>query len=230
MTAVIEHDIDTSGVGGGSRPVVHIGVLGLQGDFQKHLEMLALVDDVTASVARTPEEIERCDGLIIPGGESTTVGKLMVRYGVDDAIRRRVGQGMAVFGTCTGLILLAKEIENSDQPRLGLMDITVRRNAFGRQVDSFETDLKVNDIDGVAPLRAVFIRAPFITDVRDGVEMLATLDTGEVVMVRQGNCLGAAFHPELTDDTRVHSYFADVARAAANSTSRRSQSRTHGPN
>ncbi|MCL5104531.1 MAG: pyridoxal 5'-phosphate synthase glutaminase subunit PdxT [Armatimonadetes bacterium] len=168
--------------------------------------MLQLIDGVEAQTVRTPEQIERCDGLIIPGGESTTVGKLMARYGVDEAIRRRVGQGMTVFGTCTGMILLAKEIENSDQHRLGLMDVTIRRNAFGRQVDSFEADIEVKGIRG-GRLRAVFIRAPYITEAGPGVEVLASLDEGEIIMARQGNCLAAAFHPELTSDSRVHEYF-----------------------
>lgn len=196
-----------------SRPVVNIGILSLQGDFQKHLEMCDRIPGVEARPVKTVAEIQACDGLIIPGGESTTVGKLMERYGIDDAIRRRSAQGMAVFGTCMGLIMLATEIEGSDQQRLGLIDMTVRRNAFGRQVDSFETDLRVPAI-GDDPVRAVFIRAPFITSVRGTAKALAALDTGEIVMVQQGNLLAAAFHPELTDDTRVHAYFARMAAAS----------------
>lgn len=203
-----------------SRPAVfgsfvRVGVLGLQGDFQKHLETLLLIKGVDASVVRTPDEIAKCDGLIIPGGESTTVGKLMARYGVDEAIRRRASEGMVVFGTCTGMILLAKDIEGSDQQRLGLMDITVRRNAFGRQVDSFETDLLIPEVCGHKPVRAVFIRAPFAIEARGDAKVLASLDDGRIVMVRQNNLLAAAFHPELTDDTRVHGYFAEMAKAAA---------------
>lgn len=193
---------------------VRIGVLGLQGDYAKHVEMLSGIKNVTAEVVKMPQEIERCDGLIIPGGESTTVGKLMVRYGVDEAIKRRVAEGMAVYGTCMGMIMLAKEIEDSDQPCLGLMDITVRRNAFGRQVDSFECDLKIPAISNGDPVRAVFIRAPFVTEVRDGVKVLAKLDSGEIVLVQQGNVLAGAFHPELTDDTRVHEYFVSLAKPA----------------
>lgn len=193
-----------------------IGVLALQGDFERHLVMLNSIRHlgVSAIPVKTPAQIELCDGLIIPGGESTTVGKLMVRYGVDEAIRRRAAQGMAVFGTCMGMILLAKEIEGSDQFRLGLMDMTVRRNAFGRQVDSFEADLDIAAI-GEPAIRAVFIRAPFITEVRGSAKVIAALDTGEIVMVREGNLLAAAFHPELTEDTRVHEYFVDLARARA---------------
>lgn len=186
-------------------------MLGLQGDFEKHMEMLQGIEDVRARVVKLPAHLEECDGLIIPGGESTTVGKLMDRYGVDKAIRQRVSEGMGVFGTCTGMILLAKEIEGSDQHRLGLMDITVRRNAFGRQVDSFETDLEIPCIGG-DPVRAVFIRAPYATEVRSDAEILSVLPTGEVVMVRQGKCLAAAFHPELTQDNRVHEYFVDMLR------------------
>ena len=211
--AVVERVINQVGGGGNLRPRVHIGVLSLQGDFQKHIEMLARIPNVEARLVRTPKDIEQCHGLIIPGGESTTVGKLMARYGIDEAIRRRVEQGMAVFGTCTGMILLAKDIEGSDQQRLGLMDFTVRRNAFGRQVDSFEADLAIPAIGGRG-IRAVFIRAPHVTVVGDGIQVLAKLETGEIVMVRQGNCLAAAFHPELTDDTRVHEYFVDLAAAS----------------
>ncbi len=194
---------------GQQAPLIHIGVLGLQGDFQKHLDMLNSIGGLKTSIVRTPEEIDKCDGLILPGGESTTVGKLMARYGIDDAIRKRAQEGMAIFGTCTGMILLAKEIEGSDQHRLGLMDMAVRRNAFGRQVDSFETDLIIEDIEG-EPVRAVFIRAPYVTNVWNDAKAISRLDSGEIVMVRQKNCLAAAFHPELTDDFRVHKYFIDM--------------------
>lgn len=196
----------------GNPETIHIGVLALQGDFEKHIQMTASIDGVSASPVKWPAEIDLCDGLIIPGGESTTVGKLMERYGVDEAIRRRAAQGMAVFGTCTGMILLAKDIEGSNQQRLGLMDMTVRRNAFGRQVDSFEADLDIPAIGGSA-VRAVFIRAPFATEVRGEAKILCALETGKIIMARQGNVLAAAFHPELTDDARVHEYFARMAAA-----------------
>lgn len=193
---------------------VRIGVLGLQGDYQKHLEMVQSIDGVEAKIIRTVDEINNwCDGLIIPGGESTTVGKLMDRYGVDKAIRQRVADGMTVFGTCTGMILLSKEIEGSDQHRLGLMDTAVRRNAYGRQVDSFECDLKIACLGG-DPVRAVFIRAPQIISISKDAEALAYLEAGEAVMVRQGNCLAISFHPELTDDARVHEYFVEMTREA----------------
>lgn len=210
MNAVIRKDIESTMGGEESRPIVRIGVLGLQGDFQKHLEMLQMIEGISARMVRTPVEIEECDGLILPGGESTTVGKLMDRYGVDVAIKKRAAEGMAVFGTCTGMILLSSEIEGSSQHRLALIDATVRRNAFGRQVDSFEVDLDIPSVGN--GIRAVFIRAPHITAVRDGVEVICALKTGEIVMVRQGNCLAAAFHPELTDDARVHEYFVGMAR------------------
>jgi pyridoxal 5'-phosphate synthase pdxT subunit len=184
--------------------------LALQGDFAKHIEMLRRLG-VCAVAVKLPEEIEELDGLIIPGGESTTVGKLMSRFGVDKAIIRRSEAGMPIFGTCTGMILLAKEIEDCDQPRLGLMNITVRRNAFGRQIDSFECDLNILEI-GKRPLRAVFIRAPIVTAVGKGAEVLGELVDGRVVLVREGNCLAAAFHPELTEDTRVHEYFLSMVR------------------
>ncbi len=215
MDAIVGKSSKIVGAGSTSRPNVRIGVLALQGDFQKHLEMISCVPGVTADPVKTAAEIDLCDGLILPGGESTTVGKLMDRYGIDQAIRRNVSRGMAVFGTCTGMILLAKDIEGSDQHRLGLLDITVRRNAFGRQVDSFEADLDIAGIDGES-VRAVFIRAPFVTELRADAKAIAVLDTGEIVMVRQGNVLAAAFHPELTDDTRVHKYFAEMVRSSRN--------------
>ncbi|HOM82892.1 MAG TPA: pyridoxal 5'-phosphate synthase glutaminase subunit PdxT [Armatimonadota bacterium] len=186
---------------------MRIGVLALQGNFREHLAMLAHCG-VQGSEVRTVEELAATDGLIIPGGESTTVGKLMARYGLDAAIRERVARGMPVFGTCMGLILIAREIEGSDQPCLGLMDVTVRRNAFGRQVDSFECDLEVAGF-APPPVRAVFIRAPYITRVGENVEVLATFE-GRVVLARQKNILGAAFHPELTSDRRIHQFFLDL--------------------
>lgn len=189
---------------------IKIGVLALQGDFSKHIEALERLG-VQAIPVKLPSEVNEIDGLIIPGGESTTVGKLMARFGVDEAITRRVDAGMPVFGTCMGMIMLAREIEGSEQPRLGLMNITVRRNAFGRQVDSFESDLIIPEIGG-APVRAVFIRAPFVTEVKNGAKVLAELDGGTIVFVREGNRLAAAFHPELTDDTRVHEYFLKIVQ------------------
>lgn len=189
---------------------VKVGVLALQGDYHKHRETLKRLG-VDPALVRTPDEVRELDGLIIPGGESTTVGKLMRRYGVDEAILEKVEQGMALYGTCTGLILMAKDIEDSDQFRLGLLDITIRRNAFGRQIDSFETDLRIDEF-GPEPLHAVFIRAPYITEIRDGVQSLAEID-GKSVFVRKGKLLASAFHPELTDDTRMHEYFLGTIKS-----------------
>lgn len=187
-----------------------IGVLGLQGDVREHLAALKAAGETDVSEVRSAEEVRGLDGLVIPGGESTTIGKLMARWGVDEAIREEHERGMAIFGTCAGLILLAQRIENSDQHRLGLMDMTVRRNAFGRQVDSFETDLDAPDL-GDAPVHAVFIRAPLILETGPEVERLAETTEG-VALARQGRCLAAAFHPELTPDLRLHRYFLDLAR------------------
>ncbi len=181
-----------------------IGVLALQGAFQKHIDVLRECG-VQAIPVRTHEEFNSVQGLIIPGGESTTIGKLLARYGLDKKIIEAAGRGMPIFGTCAGLILLAKEIINSNQHRLGLLDVTVLRNAFGRQVDSFEVDLDIGAI-GKPPFRAVFIRAPYIEKANPGVEVLARCND-KIVFVRQKNLLGAAFHPELTDDARIHKYF-----------------------
>ncbi|NLC56414.1 MAG: pyridoxal 5'-phosphate synthase glutaminase subunit PdxT [Armatimonadetes bacterium] len=184
-----------------------VGVLALQGAFSEHLRMLQRCG-VDAVEVRTVAHLDGVEGLILPGGESTTVGKLLCRGGLDEAIRQRVAQGMPLFGTCMGLILMAREIEGSDQFRLGLMDIAVRRNAFGRQVDSFECDLPVPSL-GMPPVRAVFICAPYVTRVENGVQVLASVQ-GQTVLVRQGHLLGAAFHPELTEDTRIHRLFLDM--------------------
>ena len=186
-----------------------VGVLSLQGDVAEHLAMLRGAGCQAVPV-KTKETIAAVDGLVIPGGESTTVGKLLVKYGLDELIRRKAAAGMPVFGTCTGLILLAKHIEGSEQPRLGLMDIWVQRNAFGRQVDSFEADVDVQGVEG-GPVRAVFIRAPYIERVGPGVEVLAKVD-GKAVLARQGQFLASAFHPELTDDDRVHRLFVEMVR------------------
>ncbi len=186
-----------------------VGVLALQGDFKEHIETLSEIDGVEARAVKTQEQIEACDALVIPGGESTTIGKLMERFEIDRPIREMAEAGKPIWGTCAGMILLAKEIVDSDQWRLGLMDITVERNAFGRQVDSFETDLPVEGID--EPVRAVFIRAPYVREVCEecGVDVLATFED-KIVLCRQGNLLASAFHPELTDDRRVQEYFLEM--------------------
>jgi len=186
---------------------LRIGVLALQGDFAEHIRAFAELDCEAVAVKR-PAEVGECDALVIPGGESTTIGKLCQRFGLDEAIVELSERGAPIWGTCAGMILLAKEIEGNEQWRLGLMDITVRRNAFGRQVDSFEADLSVDGLPN-GPVRAVFIRAPFVTEVRVDAQVLARFDD-KIVMVRQGNLLATAFHPELTDDRRVHEYFLSM--------------------
>ncbi len=182
------------------------GVLAIQGDVREHLEALRRAG-VEAQGMRTPAEVAAADGLVIPGGESTTIGKLMARYGLMEPIRDLVRQGRPLMGTCAGMILMAKTVGAAarDQPTLGLMSIAVERNAFGRQVDSFEADLEVTGIDG-GPVRAVFIRAPVMTAVENGVDVLATHE-GRIVAARQDNMLALAFHPELTEDSRLHEYF-----------------------
>jgi 5'-phosphate synthase pdxT subunit len=184
-----------------------IGVLALQGDVQEHVEALRRAG-ASPSRVRALEELEAIDGLIIPGGESSVVGMLLERYGLMERLRQRVAEDLPVYGTCAGLILMARESEGSDLPRLGCLDVAVRRNAFGRQVDSFETDLAVPAI-GPPDFRGVFIRAPIILTVGDAVEVLARIPEGPV-LVRQGRMLGGAFHPELTDDLRLHRYFLDM--------------------
>jgi len=177
------------------------GVLALQGDFEAHARLLAETGAEAVQV-RTREDLSSVDALVIPGGESTTIGKLATDYDLIDPIRKRAEQGMPVFGTCAGLIVCARRIAEGDPPLLGLVDVTVRRNAYGRQVDSFETDL---DVSGVGEMRAVFIRAPWIEEVGPGVDVLATHD-GRPVVVRQGGVVLAAFHPELAGDDRLHRF------------------------
>ena len=186
-----------------------IAVVAMQGDFDKHIQMLTRMG-ADAYTARTVADIERSDGVILPGGESTTIGKLLARFGMDVAIQRAAHQGKPIYGTCAGLILLAREIaagtgERGGQPTLGLLDVVVARNAFGRQVDSFEAALDI-PLLGAEPLRAVFIRAPSIVKTGPEVKTLATYD-GQSVFVRQGTIWGSAFHPELTDDDRIHRLF-----------------------
>lgn len=181
-----------------------VGVLALQGAFREHQRALEACGADTIQV-RKPEQLRGLDALVIPGGESTTIGKLLLDYNLFEPVVELGREGLPIFGTCAGLILLAKEISGSDQPRLGLMDIKVERNAFGRQVESFETDLDIPAL-GEKPFRAVFIRAPYVIDVAPNVDVLAKFED-KIVCVKQGNILAAAFHPELTDDLRFHEYF-----------------------
>lgn len=190
---------------------MNIGVLALQGAFREHCRMLEGCG-VTAVEIRKPEELDEVAGLIIPGGESTTIGKLMIEWGLMDKIKTRVAQGMAVYGTCAGMILLAKEISGSNQPRLGLMDIVVRRNAFGRQRESFEADMAVPEF-GAESLKAVFIRAPYIEAAGQDVKVMARVHD-KIVIARQNKILVTAFHPELTQDDRIHKYFISMIKKA----------------
>lgn len=187
-----------------------IGILALQGDFREHEETLRRIGAPTLQV-RLPKHLERVDRLIIPGGESTTIGKLLTIYGLIEPLRARVRAGMPLWGTCAGAILMARRIADgrADQPALSLMDVTARRNAFGSQLDSFEVDLEVDEL-GVEPLRTVFIRAPILEDLGRDVKPLARLADGRVVAARQGRMLATCFHPELTADERVHRYFLEL--------------------
>ncbi|WP_308315590.1 pyridoxal 5'-phosphate synthase glutaminase subunit PdxT [Streptomyces sp. ISL-100] len=193
-----------------SNPV--IGVLALQGDVREHLVALA-VADATARPVRRPEELAEVDGLVIPGGESTTMSKLATLFGMREPLRERIKDGMPVYGTCAGLIMLADKIldPRSGQETFGGIDMIVRRNAFGRQNESFEAGVEVEGIaDG--PVEGVFIRAPWVESVGARVEVLAEHD-GHIVAVRQGNALATSFHPELTGDHRVHQLFTEMVRA-----------------
>jgi 5'-phosphate synthase pdxT subunit len=187
-----------------------IGVLALQGAFREHVEALRRLGAEAVEV-RLPEQLEGLDGLIIPGGESTAIGKLAVKYGLQEAIRQFAEMGNPVYGTCAGMILLSHDV-GRDQPLLGLMSLKVERNAFGRQLDSFETELPI-PVLGDEPFPGVFIRAPRIESVGEGVEVLANLADGTPVAARQDNLLVTAFHPELSNDLRFHSYFLGLVEA-----------------
>lgn len=183
-----------------------IGVLALQGAVREHCSALAACGVEPVEV-RYPEQLTEVQGLIIPGGESTTVGKLLIRYGMLEPLAEMGRHGFPILGTCTGLILLAKEIRGSEQPRLGLIDMTVERNAFGRQIASFEQDMPIPAL-GEEPFHAIFIRAPYIVATGPEVEILTRMNE-KILCVRQGNLLAAAFHPELTGDLRLHRYFIE---------------------
>ena len=189
---------------------MRIGVLASQGAFIEHIAALRQLR-VEALPVRLVPELNGLDGLIIPGGESTAISKLMVSSGLTEEIKSLARNGMPVFGTCAGMIMLSTKNSDQDIAPLGVMDIVVKRNAFGRQVDSFETELAIPAL-GEKPFPAVFIRAPLIERVNGNVEILARLADGTVVAARQGNLLVSAFHPELTDDLRFHRYFLDMVR------------------
>lgn len=192
--------------------MMKIGVLALQGDFAEHISMLKQIGVDTAEV-RLPKHLDGLDGLIIPGGESTTIGKLATAYGLMEPLKE-FGNTHAIWGTCAGAIFISKDI-NRDQPLLGLMNIKVERNAFGRQVDSFETDLEIDELMKATgtehPFHAVFIRAPIIESVSGNAKVLAALEDGRIVAAQEGHLLATSFHPELTGDARFHEYFISLA-------------------
>ena len=185
-----------------------VGVLALQGDFREHCAALRRLG-ASASEVRTQAQLDDADALIIPGGESTSMAKLMDAYGLRAPLQEFARGGKPVWGTCAGLILMASRLEEDRPQPLGLMNLAVRRNGFGRQADSFEIGLSVHGVPG-GPVRAVFIRAPLITETGPGVETLASLESGEPVVARQGTLLASAFHPELTGDSRMHRLFLDM--------------------
>jgi 5'-phosphate synthase pdxT subunit len=199
-------------VAGSSAPIV--GVLALQGDFREHIAVLQSLG-ADARAVRRPEELAQVGGLVIPGGESSVMDKLSRMFGLAEPLKGAIGAGLPVYGTCAGLIMLADRVLDgiAGQQSLGGLDISVRRNAFGSQSDSFETDLDIPAL-GEPPMHAVFIRAPVVEQVGEGVVALATLADGRVVAVEQGNLLGTSFHPEMTGDARFHEYFLDRVRAA----------------
>jgi 5'-phosphate synthase pdxT subunit len=189
--------------------VTRIGVLALQGDFAEHAAVLQRLGATTVEV-RLPEQLHEIEGLIVPGGESTTIARLMAEWSLLQPIRDRAQEGMAIWGTCAGAILLANDAGDLDREGLRLMDITVERNAFGRQVDSFEADLDVAELSG-EPFHAIFIRAPRIASVGPSVRVLARLDDETIVAARQDRLLATSFHPELSGDARLHEYFLGIA-------------------
>ena len=210
-----------------SSPLVRIGVLAVQGDVREHVQTLSRLGVQVCGVRR-PRELDDVDALVIPGGESTTMDKLVRAFDLQAPLRERIADGMPVYGACAGMIMLADRIADAraDQETLGGLDITVRRNAFGRQVDSFESDLHIPQVAEVttAPaghpttFKAVFIRAPWVEKLGGDVQVLARVEagpaTGRIVAIRQGNLLATSFHPEVTGDHRIHEYFTQIVRAA----------------
>jgi len=195
---------------------MRIGVLALQGAFIEHEQMLQRLG-VEAVEVRLPQDLAGCAGVIIPGGESTTIGKLAVQYHLIEPLRELARSGKPLWGTCAGLIFMAKDVQR-DQPLLGLMDVTVQRNAFGRQVDSFEANISIKGVDGDKPFHAIFIRAPLIEAVGQGVDVLARVEKDNeavIVAAQQGNLLVTSFHPELSNDDRFHRYFLKMAERKA---------------
>ncbi len=191
---------------------IHVGVLALQGDFEEHALMLRAAGAMATEV-RTLDQLNAVDGLVIPGGESTTIARLLIAFDLMEPLRARIAAGLPVWGTCAGAILLAARVPGLDRPSVGGLDMTVERNAFGTQVDSFETDLAIEGLEG-DPFHAVFIRAPVITEVGPGVETLAALEDGRIVAARDGQLMATCFHPEITADARLHALFVSLVREA----------------
>ena len=196
-----------------------IGVLALQGDVREHIRALTACGADVRPVRR-PEDLEGLDGIVLPGGESTTIDKLSRIFGLREPLIKALEAGLPAYGSCAGMILLAKNVLDGtkDQQTFGALDITVRRNAFGRQVESFETDVDLDGIDG-GPMHAVFIRAPWVESMDDGVEVLGAvvppgIAESKIIAVRHQNVLATSFHPEVTNDLRIHRYFVDLVRAA----------------
>lgn len=186
-----------------------IGVLGLQGDFREHIEVLQAMNIETV-VVKLPKDLDLIDGLIIPGGESTTMGRILESLGMKELLIQKIQDGMPVYGTCAGMILLSKSVVEYEQPLLRVLDVRIERNAYGRQVESFEVDLNIPTL-GEKPFRAIFIRAPRISEYGKDVEILASYDSAPV-FVRQGNIMATAFHPELTQDFRIHELFLKMVK------------------
>lgn len=188
-----------------------VGVLSFQGSVAEHIQMLEKIDGVTPIEVKTKEALNKADGLILPGGESTTIAKLLHIFGLFEPLKERITSGMPVWGTCAGMILLAKQIVG-ESAHLGVMDITVRRNAYGTQLDSFSTSTEIPEISE-KPVPLVFIRAPWVEFVCDNVQILCQIN-GHIVAARQDNMLVTSFHPELTENPAVHQYFAEMIKAA----------------
>lgn len=186
-----------------------IGILGMQGAIAEHQEILMQIPHTKTRIVKTAKDLDCIDGLILPGGESTAIGKLLDYFSLKEILRQKIISGLPVFGTCAGLILLAKNIENQTNTHLATMDITVKRNGYGSQLDSFSTNLLIPTIDKNMPIPLVFIRAPYITKTSKDVQILATLDN-KIIAARQKNMLVSSFHPELTCDLRFHQYFLSM--------------------
>lgn len=186
-----------------------IGILGMQGAIAEHQEILLQIPHTKTRIVKIAKDLDCIDGLILPGGESTAIGKLLDYFSLKEILRQKIISGLPVFGTCAGLILLAKNIENQTNTHLATMDITVKRNGYGSQLDSFSTNLLIPTIDKNMPIPLVFIRAPYITKTDKDVQILATLDN-KIIAARQKNMLVTAFHPELTNDLRFHQYFLSM--------------------